>query len=198
MTALSDIYQGDFRNLDAVTGLNRIHEVTGDLSFIANTFSSLSLPNMTQVAGTLTVSNNKQLHNFSVPQLQLLGGAFSLANNTELAEIDAPKLRQVDGTVDVTGNFNKIGLSSLVDVRGGLNVQTSSTNFSCDDVNKLKGGVTKGHEFTCKSNVSNPKSGIQLDHSSNDDSSENNATTTTTIVHTSLLIFSIMISLFFF
>lgn len=196
MTSLSEIYQGDFRNLNAVTGLNRIHEVTGDLSFIANTFSSLSLPNITQIAGTLTVSDNKQLHNFSVPQLQLLGGAFSLANNTELSEIDAPKLRQVDGTVDVTGNFNKIGLSSLVDVRGGLNVQTSSTNFSCDDVNKLKGGVTKGHEFTCKSNVSNPKSGIQLDNDNSSDSSENNATAT---VHTtfSLLIFSIMISLFF-
>lgn len=119
---------------------------------------------MSQIAGTLTVSNNKQLQNLSLPQLQVLGGALSLANNTELSHVQVPKLQQVDGTVDITGNFEKVDLPSLVDVRGGLNVQTSSNNFSCDDVNKLKGGVTKGHEFTCKSNVSNPKSGISLNN----------------------------------
>lgn len=129
---------------------------------------------MTQIAGTLTVSNNKQLQNLSIPLLQILGGALSLANNTELSHVQVPKLQQVDGTVDITGNFEKIELPSLVDVRGGLNVQTSSNTFSCDDVNKLKGGVTKGHEFTCKSNVSNPKSGISTNdgtdsnHDSND------------------------------
>lgn len=115
---------------------------------------------MSQIAGTLTVSNNKQLSNLSIPQLQMLGGALSLANNTELSHVQVPKLQQVDGTVDITGNFEKVELPSLVDVRGGLNIQTSSNSFSCDDVNKLKGGVTKGHEFTCKSNVSNPKSGV--------------------------------------
>lgn len=138
-----------------------MNQITGDLSFVANSFSSLSLPNITQIAGTLTVSNNLQLRNLSVPQLQILGGALSLANNTGLSSVNVPKLQEVDGTVDITGNFDKVDLSSLVDVRGGLNVQTSSNQFSCDEgVNKLQGGVTKGHEFTCKSNVSNPTSAI--------------------------------------
>jgi hypothetical protein len=179
--------------LAEVIGLNRIHQVTGDLSFISNTFSSLSLPNITQISGTLTVSDNKQLQNLSVPQLQFLGGALSLANNTALSKIDVPKLQQVDGTVDITGNFEKIDLPSLVDVRGGLNVQTSRNNFSCDDVNKLKeGGVTKGHEFTCKSNVLNPKSGISLnnstDNASTGDSTDSGGATITTITLFSILI----------
>ncbi|KAG2231726.1 hypothetical protein BDF21DRAFT_376338 [Thamnidium elegans] len=164
ISSISSIYQGDFRNLARLIGLNQVRQVTGDVSFIGNTFLSLSLPNITQIAGTLTVSDNKQLQNLSVPQLQALGGALSVANNTQLTHIEVPKLQQVDGTVDITGNFEKVDLPSLVDVRGGLNVQTSSSNFSCEDVNKLKGGVTKGHEFTCKSNVSNPKSGVSLNN----------------------------------
>jgi hypothetical protein len=136
-----------------------------------------------------------QLKNLSVPQLQLLGGALSLANNTELSEVDVPKLKQVDGTVDVTGNFKKIDLSSLVDVRGGLNVQTSSNEFSCDNVNKLKGGVTKGHEFTCKSNVTNPKSGISMNNGTDSNDETNSSGHTIQITKTSLII-SIIISLF--
>lgn len=133
-----------------------------------------------------------QLQNLSVPQLQLLGGALSLANNTELSDIQVPKLKQVDGTVDITGNFKKIDFTSLVDVRGGLNVQTSSNDFSCDDVNKLKGGVTKGHEFTCKSNVSNPKSGISSNNGTSTDTMESTSSTVH-VIKTSLII-SILIS----
>lgn len=127
---------------------------------------------MTQIGGTLTVTDNKQLQNLSVPEIQILGGALSLGNNTQLSHVDLPKLQQVDGTVDITGSFEKIDLPSLVDVRGGFNVQTSSNTFSCEDVNKLKGGVTKGHEFTCKSNVPNPKSGIATNNGTRSDSAE--------------------------
>lgn len=174
-------------------GLNKIHQVTGDLSFISNTFPSLSLPNITQIAGTLTIVDNKQLNNLSIPQLQLLGGAFALANNSVLQKVDVPKLQQVDGTIDITGNFEKIELPNLLDVRGGLNVQTSSANFSCDEVNKLKeGGVTKGHEFTCKSNVSNPKSAISLNNGTN---SNNDMTTDSSSASLTLNSFTILLSL---
>ncbi|KAI9363583.1 hypothetical protein BD770DRAFT_463950 [Pilaira anomala] len=121
LSSISSIYQGDFRNLARLIGLNQVRQVTGDLSFIGNTFSSLSLPNMTQIGGTLTVTDNKQLQNLSVPQIQILGGALSLGNNTQLSHVDLPKLQQVDGTVDITGSFEKIDLPSLVDVRGGFN-----------------------------------------------------------------------------
>jgi hypothetical protein len=168
--------------LAKIEGLNKVQKVTGDLSFVANTFSSLSLPNITQIAGTLTVSNNLQLHNLSIPYLQLLGGALSVSNNTQLSKVDVPRLQQVDGTVDIIGNFDKVELPSLMDIRGGLNVQTSSNQFSCDDVNKLKGGVTKGHEFTCKSNVSNPKSGI------NDEDNKSESSASSTIINQFVLL----------
>lgn len=149
-----------------------MQKVTGDLSFEFNTFDSLSLPNISQIAGTLTVSNNVQLTNLSVPELEMLGGAISLANNTQLKKLAIPKLEQVDGTVDITGSFDQVDLPSLKDVRGGLNVQTSSQQFGCDEINKYKGGVTKGHEFTCQSNVTHPQSGLYNNtlNTQNDDS----------------------------
>lgn len=45
-------------------------------------------------------------------------------------------------------------------VRGGLNVQTTSNQFSCDGVNKLKKGVIKGNAFACKASVAKPKSTV--------------------------------------
>ncbi|GAN08236.1 GPI anchored cell surface ascospore wall assembly protein [Mucor ambiguus] len=197
LSSLSNIYQGDFRDLAQLIGLNRVHQITGDLSFVANSFSSLSLPNITQIAGTLTVSNNLLLKNLSVPQLQMLGGALSLANNTQLSSVDVPKLQEVDGTVDITGNFDKVALPSLVDVRGGLNVQTSSTQFSCDDgVNKLQGGVTKGHEFTCKSNVSHPTSAINHNGTSTSDDTTSSANKQHTITTHMILTSSFIISIY--
>lgn len=109
-----------------------------------------------------------------MPDLELLGGAISLANNTQLKKLEIPKLEQVDGTVDITGSFDQMELPSLKDVRGGLNVQTSSNQFGCDEINKYKGGITKGHEFTCQSNVTHPQSGLYNNNTSlkteNDDS----------------------------
>ncbi|KAL9539481.1 hypothetical protein MBANPS3_010229 [Mucor bainieri] len=200
LSSLSNIYQGDFRDLAQLVGLNKVHQITGDLSFVANSFASLSLPNITQIAGTLTVSNNLQLKNLSVPQLQMLGGALSLANNTQLSSVDVPKLQEVDGTVDITGNFDKVTLPSLVDVRGGLNVQTSSNQFSCDDgVNKLQGGVTKGHEFTCKSNVSHPTSAINHNGTSTSDDATSSAHQQHTIATTLIILTSsFLISVYLF
>ncbi|KAI8078955.1 uncharacterized protein B0P05DRAFT_587190 [Gilbertella persicaria] len=125
ISALTSIYHGDFRNLEKVIGLEKINQVTGGLSFVANGFSSLALPNVTRITGTLTVSNNLQLGNLSVPHLALLGGALSLSNNSQLTEIKVPGLEQVDGTVDLTGNFDRVDLPSLKDVRGGMNSTSS-------------------------------------------------------------------------
>ncbi|KAI8074431.1 hypothetical protein BC940DRAFT_231244 [Gongronella butleri] len=150
---------GTFRNL-AGLGLKDLSMVTGDLSFISNSFEQLELPSLSRVAGTLTLSENIRLSKLSMPTLSHLGGALSLASNTELASINAfPKLEEVVGSLDIVGSFHEFDLPALADVRGGLNVQTSSDHFNCDSVNKLRNGVIKGNSFTCRARVSNPKSG---------------------------------------
>ena len=61
---------------------------------------------------------------------------------------------------------------SFIYVRGGLNLQTTSDKFSCDDVGNLKQGeVIKGDSFTCKARVANPKSGLTGDSLDTNDSS---------------------------
>lgn len=88
------------------------------------------MPNVTDIGGTLTVSNNKQLTKLTVPELRRLGGALSLGNNTQLVEVDAfPHLEEVDGSLDLTGSFEAVQLPKLNDVCVHiLHVKTSSVN----------------------------------------------------------------------
>ncbi|KAI7850946.1 hypothetical protein BDC45DRAFT_446065 [Circinella umbellata] len=174
LSHLNSLGQGSFRNLAEIS-IGELDKVNGDLSFISNKFSSLKLSKMTEVQGTLTLADNKNLEKLSVPELKHVGGALSVGNNTRLSHVDAfPKLEQVDGTVDLTGSFDEVKLPRLQDVRGGLNVQTTSDKFSCDDVGNLKQeGVIKGDSFTCKARVANPKSGLNGNGLDTGDSSSN-------------------------
>lgn len=136
-------------------------QVQGDVSFISNSFETLELPAASEIVGTLTLTDNLNLHNLSMPQLSHLGGALSVGGNNKLAAVNAfPNLQQVDGTLDITGGFDEVQFPVLADVRGGLNIQTSSNFFSCDGMNKLKNGVIKGNSFVCKAAVAKPKSSI--------------------------------------
>ncbi|KAI9258393.1 hypothetical protein EDC94DRAFT_613639 [Helicostylum pulchrum] len=161
LSSISGLREAAFRNVASVS-LSSLQKVAGDISFISNSFDSLDLPLTTDIIGTLTLTENLNLNNLSMPRLTHLGGALSIVGNMKLTSINAfPSLQQVDGTLDLTGNFDEVQLPELVDVRGGLNVQTSSNFFSCDVMDRLKTGVIKGNAFVCKAAVAKPKSGIK-------------------------------------
>lgn len=108
---------GTFRNLAGIS-LKELRQVSGDISFITNTFTTLELPSMTGIAGTLTITDNMRLDNLSLPSLTHLGGALSVAGNNELTTVNAfPRLEEVDGTLDIVGNFDQVELPVLADVR---------------------------------------------------------------------------------
>ncbi|KAI8142767.1 hypothetical protein BJV82DRAFT_713880 [Fennellomyces sp. T-0311] len=160
LKSLSGVKDASFRNLAGIN-LDGLKGVSGDISFISNTFQELKLKEASEIAGTLTITNNDRLTKLTLPKLHRLGGALSLGQNKELAVIEAfPELEEVDGTLDITGTFDEVKLPKLSDVRGGLNVQTSSSKFSCNDMSKLKNGVIKGNSFLCKSAVAKPKPGM--------------------------------------
>ncbi len=160
MDKVETVREATFRNV-ATISLGNLKKVSGDISFISNTFESLELPATTDIVGTLTLTENINLSNLSMSKLSHLGGALSLNDNGKLSNVNAfANLQQVDGTLDLTGGFDEVQFPALADVRGGLNVQTSSNFFSCDGINKLKNGVIKGNSFTCKAAVAKPKSGI--------------------------------------
>ncbi|KAG0743940.1 hypothetical protein G6F57_005600 [Rhizopus arrhizus] len=117
LSSVSSLFQGDFRHVATLLGLNRVQKATGDLSFISNQFATLSLPNVTEITGTLTVSENKQLTNMSVPNLRALGGALAISNNTNLISITGPNLEIINGSIEITGCFEKIDLPKLSNVQ---------------------------------------------------------------------------------
>ncbi|KAG2194421.1 hypothetical protein INT47_003132 [Mucor saturninus] len=161
LNTVSGLREGSFRNLAGIE-LTSLQKVSGDISFISNTFQSLDLPAAVDIIGTLTLTDNINLNNLSMSKLGHLGGALSVVGNNQLSSVNAfPSLQQVDGTLDLSGNFDEVQFPVLADVRGGLNVQTSSNVFACDDMNRLKAGVIKGNSFVCKSAVAKPKSGIK-------------------------------------
>ncbi|KAI8989410.1 hypothetical protein BDB01DRAFT_718880 [Pilobolus umbonatus] len=116
LTKLETTRDLTLRNVASIT-MSSLSKATGDISFISNSFDSLEIPEITDITGTLTLTDNLQLNNVSMPKLSHLGGALSVGGNSKLMLINSfPSLQQVDGTVDITGGFDEIQLPSLSDV----------------------------------------------------------------------------------
>jgi hypothetical protein len=123
--------------------------------------TSISAPNLTLVGSSLSIVNDTSLTNTSFPQLTQIGGTFLIANNTNLLVISGfDQVSTVGGSIDWTGDFNNASLSSINDVRGGVNVQSSSNTFICPFPQIQTNGVVKGKGFICTGKVANPSSGV--------------------------------------
>lgn len=166
-----------FRNVSKID-MPSLSSCAGDIGFYSNTFESFSAPNLTQTGGTLAFVDSPNLSNVSFPSLTTIGGGFLIANNTNLKVISGfPKLKTIVGALDFAGTFNKyvirgleleririltcttrVILTSIADVRGGSNVQTTSTDSSvCNDFNKAHDAdIIKGTN-TCITGKANPE-----------------------------------------
>jgi len=144
-----------FRNASEVA-LPSLKSTDGLLGFYANHFTSFIAANLTSTGG-LVFAANENLMNISLPSLETVKGVFQIANNTALKSVDGfPKLKSISGALDFSGNFSKVDLPALKEVRGGFNLQ-SSGNLDCDSFSKLRGNVIQG-TYTCRSGVSDPQS----------------------------------------
>jgi len=143
---LQDAANLTFRNVSKVD-MPSLANVAGSMGFYTDSFESISCPNLTQTGGTLAFVDSPDLSSVSFPSLTQIGGGFLIANNTALKSISGfPKLKTIVGALDFAGTFGSVVLTSLTDVRGGSNVQTTSTNSSlCDEFNQAaSAGVIKG------------------------------------------------------
>jgi hypothetical protein len=87
--------------------LPSLKNVTGNLGFYENTFTSLTANNLTYVGSTLAVSGNLNLNNLTFPILKTIGGGFQVQNNTQLTSVEFPKVEAIGGAFDFYGTFNK-------------------------------------------------------------------------------------------
>ncbi|KAJ9602030.1 cell wall protein Ecm33 [Cladophialophora chaetospira] len=147
-----------FRNVSKID-MPSLSSVAGDMGFYSDTFKSFTAPNLTQTGGSLAFVDSPSLTSFAFPSLQTIGGGFLVANNTNLKAINGlPKLATIIGALDFAGTFNSVTMNKLTDVRGGSNVQTTSTNTTiCDLFNSAhSNGVIKGVN-TCLTSKANPE-----------------------------------------
>ncbi|KAK5044957.1 hypothetical protein LTR84_010329 [Exophiala bonariae] len=147
-----------FRNVSKVD-MPSLNTVGGSMGFYSNSFETFSAPNLTQTGGTLAFVDSPNLANLSFPSLTQIGGGFLIANNTDLKAIGGfGKLKTIVGALDFAGTFDSVDLV-ITEVRGGSNVQTTSTNQTiCQLFDKAHdAGVIRGIN-TCITGKANPES----------------------------------------
>jgi len=164
-----------FRNVSSVS-MPSLSLVNGSLGFYSDTFQSFSAPNLTQTGGALAFVDSPDLSNISMPSLMGVGGGFLIANNTNLKTINGfPKLQVIVGALDFAGEFNNASLPALRDVRGGLNIQTTSSTFDCTPFNNDKGNSIIKGVFNCQIGKSNPNTNPTATGSGSSSSSSSTA-----------------------
>lgn len=154
------IQNASFQNIQSIS-FDNLSNVTSNLGFFDSSLSTISAPVLTSVGSSLSFVNCPSLTNLSFPELTQIGGTFLIANDSDLTTIGGfDKVQIVGGSIDWTGDFDNASLPSISDVRGGVNVQSSSTSFQCPFAAIRNNGVIKGRGFVCTGNVSHPISGI--------------------------------------
>ncbi|KAA8571683.1 hypothetical protein EYC84_001668 [Monilinia fructicola] len=119
--------------------------------------------------GGLAFVANPSLANITIPNLETVGGAFQIANNSALGGISFPKLTQVGGAIDFSGNFTTPELPKLNDVKGGFNMQ-STTSIDCSGFKSEHDSGNIQGTYTCKT-TANAQSGTSSSSSSSSSSS---------------------------
>ncbi|KAI8090125.1 uncharacterized protein B0P05DRAFT_464170 [Gilbertella persicaria] len=154
-TQLTSLNKAAFFNMDKLD-LPALTQVRSDISFHENNFASLNMDAIEHIGGTVTIANNEKLTETSFKNLNRVVGALSIGNNTQLNAIDGfPKLTEIHGMVDLAGGFNSYSLPALQDVRGGMRLQTTSSQLGCSDIeHKMKGeNIVKGNTWSCTASM---------------------------------------------
>lgn len=123
----------------------KLSSVSGTLGLYGNSLDSVQFSNLSYV-GALVINDNTKLANTSFPMLSVINGTnatMQIANNTKLDAISGfPLLKTVDGNVNLYGAFDSVDLPTLEkagtgSVSGAMDVETSSTKLDCTDINGL-------------------------------------------------------------
>lgn len=152
---LTTVHNMTIRDAKTVNIYN-ITSINSTLSFVNTSISTINLPKVKEIGGSLALVSNSQLTNISFPILESIGGGFQIANNSKLASLSGfPALTSVGGAIQFIGDFDSATLPKLDTVRGGVIVDSNSDNFNCSSWNALQqnNGV-RGDSYQCKAKSS--------------------------------------------
>ena len=97
-----------FRNCSSIS-IPSITQINGSLGLYSNSIDSFNgAPLLQSVDGGLAFVSNTNMTNIALPELRSISGGFQVVNNSRLAELDQLySLQTVTGAVDLRGNFSK-------------------------------------------------------------------------------------------
>lgn len=159
----------------------KLSNVNASLGFINNSLTDIDLSTLEKIGGSLSVVSNEDLTDINFSNLTSIGGGLVIANNSKLATIDTfSELTTVGGALVITGKFNDLEFKKLKSVKGGAQVETSASNFSCDALNSLqKKGAIQGDSFVCKNGATSTSvklSATSTSDATSTDSSDSSST----------------------
>ncbi|KAJ2980380.1 hypothetical protein NQ176_g2675 [Zarea fungicola] len=184
LTELQSAYEIQISNVKSLDA-PALTQVQSGLKFDTNpNLVSFQAANLTSVGtakngGSVSFINNAKLGNISFPLLKTIAGDLTVVNNTVLDEITGfPSLTTVYNML-LGGNFENATLPKLDDVKGTINVKsTSNITDVCKFFNSLKGKVVQG-KVNCEggldSNSANNQNGLNSSSSSGSGNKKNAA-----------------------
>ncbi|ATY66513.1 GPI-anchored cell wall organization Ecm33 [Cordyceps militaris] len=160
LTNLQSAYEIQVSNVKSL-GTPSLKEIQNGIKFDTNpNLESYSAANLTSVGtsksgGSVSFINNAKLTNITFPLLKTISGDLTIVNNTKLDEITGfPELKSVENML-LGGNFENAELPALDDVKGTINVKsTSNLTDVCKFFNGLKGKVVQG-KVNCQGGLDN-------------------------------------------
>lgn len=131
--------------------LDSLEEIASTAGFINNYFSSLKLPKLRSVGGTLSISENTRLTQIELKNVQDIDGGLVIVKNPRVTKIDfLPKLMVVGGAVELVGQFDEASFPNLKLVKGSSIVKTTSNRFDCNKWTKSDARrVVRGGKIEC-------------------------------------------------
>ncbi len=130
---------------EAASALTGCTAITGALTVTAPGMTTLALPTLETVGGSVDVRANSDLVSLSMGALRSVGGRVSIASNPALARIDGLEGLHDVGGLQVGTNpvLSRIDLAALTEVRGDLEIANNAvlTYIACAALGSVQGDL---------------------------------------------------------
>lgn len=127
--------------------------INASLVLMNNTISKIDLSRLTQVDRSLIIDSNSELTSADFSNLDgTYNGNFVITNNPKLKKIDGfKKLHVALGAIIITGSYDELDLPKLRVVVDNATFITTSSMFSCSEIEELqKMNVFESEFLVCK------------------------------------------------
>ena len=130
-------------------------ESTGDIEIAGCSFSTLELPTLQSVNGSMHLDGNKLLTGLDLPRLEYVTGRLALTGNGRLGSLRANMLKRVD-LVYLTGNFSNVELFSLQHVENGFHIDGDASMDCSWFTDNIPGKILANGNYYCQGNDTRP------------------------------------------